>query len=162
MPKLRRLGATKTPFAEENTTLPSTAISPKRGRSNPAIERNVVVLPQPLGPRSVNSSPSGTSNDTSCAALTTWPLAAAYSVCSDLTLSTLVSLYASATPNRRPMICASTTKPSSTIIIITPSADSSTYWPFCHSSQIVIETTSVPGLYSRIELANSRIETTTM
>src|SRR5581483_5384979 len=134
----------------------------KRGRSSPAMERKVVVLPQPLGPNSVKSAPSGTSNDTSCAALTTWPLAPAYSVCSDLTLSTLLSLYASATPNRRPMNCASATKQSRTRIIMTPSADSSTYWPFCHNSQIVIETTSVPGLYSRIELANSRIETTTM
>src|SRR5579859_7129380 len=92
MPKLRRFGATNTPFAEENTTRPSTSMSPIRGRSSPAIERKVVVLPQPLGPKSVKSSPSGTSNDTSCAALTTWPLAPAYSVCSDLTLSTIVSL----------------------------------------------------------------------
>ena len=29
---------------------------------------------------------------------------------------------------------------------MTPSADSSTYCPFSHSSQITIDTTSVPGL----------------
>ena len=77
MPKLRRLGATKMRFSEANTTRPSTSIEPDRGRSSPAIDRSVVVLPQPLGPSSVNSAPSGTSNDTSCTALTTWPLAAA-------------------------------------------------------------------------------------
>src|SRR5215470_16111483 len=63
-------------------------ISPAVGRSSPAIERSVVVLPQPEGPSSVNSLPSGTSNDTSCAAFTTVPLSLAYSVKSDFTLST--------------------------------------------------------------------------
>ena len=29
---------------------------------------------------------------------------------------------------------------------MTPSADNSTYWPFCHNSQIMTENTSVPGL----------------
>ena len=29
---------------------------------------------------------------------------------------------------------------------ITPSAESSTYWPFCHSSQMRMDTTSEPGL----------------
>jgi hypothetical protein len=38
------------------------------------------------------------------------------------------------------------TNTNSSTINITPSAESSTYWPFCHSSQIMIETTSVPGL----------------
>ena len=47
---------------------PPSAISPERGRSRPAIERSVVVLPQPLGPSSVNSLPSGTSKATSRAA----------------------------------------------------------------------------------------------
>src|SRR6185312_6448960 len=89
MPKLRRLGATKTPLSEEKTTCPPTSISPCRGRSSPAIERSVVVLPQPLGPSRVNSSPSGTSNDTSCAALTAAPRSLAYSVNSARTLSTV-------------------------------------------------------------------------
>jgi len=70
MPKLRLLGAMKMPLADENTIRPPSSISPRCGRSNPAMERSVVVLPQPLGPSSVNSAPSGTSNDTSCAALT--------------------------------------------------------------------------------------------
>src|SRR2546422_4919912 len=88
MPKPRRLGATKTPFVEEYTTRSATLISPARGRSRPAIERRVVVLPQPDGPSSVNSLPSGTSNETSCAALTAAPRSLAYSVNNDLTLST--------------------------------------------------------------------------
>src|SRR5712671_5549038 len=70
---------------------PPTSISPDVGRSRPAIERNVVVLPQPDGPSSVNSLPSGTSNETFCAALTAAPRSLAYSVNSDLTLSTFVS-----------------------------------------------------------------------
>jgi len=65
MPKPRRLGATKTPFAEEYTTRSATLISPSRGRSRPAIDRSVVVFPQPLGPSSVKSFPSGTSKLTS-------------------------------------------------------------------------------------------------
>src|SRR5882724_9887628 len=64
-------------------------MSPDTGRSSPAIERKVVVLPQPDGPSSVNSLPSGTSNETSCAALTAAPRSLAYSVNNDLTLSTL-------------------------------------------------------------------------
>src|SRR5256885_4183165 len=43
--------ATKTPRCEEYTISPPTEISPCRGLSRPAMERNVVVLPQPLGPR---------------------------------------------------------------------------------------------------------------
>src|SRR5947208_732501 len=62
------------------------------------MERNVVVLPQPDGPSSVNSLPSGTSNETSCAALTTAPRSLAYSVFSDLILSTFVPLCCSLPP----------------------------------------------------------------
>src|SRR5882672_4843552 len=80
MPKPRRLGATKTPFAEEYTTRPATLISPRRGRSRPAIDRRVVVFPQPLGPSSVKSFPSGTSKLTSCAAFTISPRSFGYSV----------------------------------------------------------------------------------
>ena len=54
-------------------TAPRTAISPDRGRSRPAIERSVVVLPHPLGPSRVKSRPSGTSNETSWTALTGSP-----------------------------------------------------------------------------------------
>ena len=90
MPKLRLFGATKMRLADEYMTLPATSISPEVGRSSPAIERSVVVLPQPEGPSSVNSLPSGTSKLTSCAALTTVPRSPGYSVNSDLTLSTFV------------------------------------------------------------------------
>src|SRR5436309_4641998 len=64
-------------------------ISPAIGLSSPAMDRRVVVLPQPEGPRSVNSLPSGTSKDTFCTAFTApTPSSPAYSVNSDLTLST--------------------------------------------------------------------------
>src|SRR5262245_33637095 len=91
MPKQRRLGATKVPRREDHTTRPPTAISPERGRSRPAIERNVVVLPQPLGPSRVKSLPSGTSKLTSCAALTISPRSFGYSVWRPSTFSTCVS-----------------------------------------------------------------------
>src|SRR5258705_12097810 len=91
MPKLRLLGATKTFLADEKIVRPASSISPEVGRSSPAIERKVVVLPQPEGPSRVNSLPSGTSNETFCAALTAAPRSLAYSVNSDLTLSTFVS-----------------------------------------------------------------------
>src|ERR1700704_218030 len=88
MPKPRRLGATKTLRAEEYTTRSPTLISPARGRSRPAIERSVVVLPQPLGPSKVNNFPSGTSKLTSCAARTIWPRSLGYSVNNPSTFST--------------------------------------------------------------------------
>src|SRR5438552_9073798 len=91
MPKPRRLGTTKMPFDDEYTTRSFTAISPTRGRSRPAIERSVVVLPQPLGPSSVKSLPSGTVKVTSCAALTISPFSFGYSVYSPSTLSTVDS-----------------------------------------------------------------------
>src|SRR5258708_11167524 len=91
MPKLRRFGATNIPLSEENTISPLSAISPDFGRSRPAIERSVVVLPQPLGRSSVNSLPCGTSNETSCAALTGAPRSPGYSVYSDLTVSTFLA-----------------------------------------------------------------------
>src|SRR5207245_10566380 len=126
---------------------PSASISPAVGFSSPAIERSVVVLPHPEGPSSVNSLPSGTSNETFCTALTAPPPSLAYSVKRDRTLSTLHQclVYVSSLPNRRPASCASTTSRNSARISITPSAESSTYCPFCHNSQIMIDTTSVPG-----------------
>src|SRR5256886_1997513 len=89
MPSPRRFGGTKPPRCEEYTISPPTEISPCRGLSRPAMERKVVVLPQPLGPRSVNSLPCGTSKATSCAARTAWPRSSTYSVHSPATLSTL-------------------------------------------------------------------------
>src|SRR5688572_9716450 len=67
---------------------PPTVISPDFGRSSPAIERNVVVLPQPLGPSSVKSLPCGTSKLTSCAARMVWPCSPTYSVHRPETVST--------------------------------------------------------------------------
>jgi hypothetical protein len=49
MPNPRRFGETNTPFDDEKTRRSFTEISPSRGRSSPAIDRSVVVLPQPLG-----------------------------------------------------------------------------------------------------------------
>src|SRR5262245_30300983 len=91
MRQSRRLAATKRPWSAEYTRPPPTSISPAIGFSSPAIERNGDVLPQPEGPSSVNSFPSGTSNETFCAALTAPPRSLAYSVKSDLTLSTFPS-----------------------------------------------------------------------
>src|SRR5262245_44023338 len=69
-------------------SVPPTLISPARGLSNPAIERRVVVLPQPLGPSRVKSLPAGTSKLTSSAARIALPCSSAYSVHSPTTFST--------------------------------------------------------------------------
>src|SRR3989454_4345082 len=63
MPRLRLCGATKTRRGTEATTRPRSAISPASGCSSPATRRRVVVLPQPLGPSSVKSSPRSTSSE---------------------------------------------------------------------------------------------------
>src|SRR5438034_10497020 len=68
---------------------PLTEISPARGRSRPAMERRVVVLPQPLGPSSVKRCPSATVKLTSWAALTIWPRSLGYSVKRPSIFSTL-------------------------------------------------------------------------
>src|SRR5918999_5223769 len=93
MPRPRRFGGMKTSRFEENMTAPPTTISPARGRSSPAIERSVVVLPQPLGPSSVKSLPCGTSKLTSCAARMTLPCSSTYCVLRPVTVSTLGFLY---------------------------------------------------------------------
>src|SRR5437867_2721179 len=77
---------------------PPTLISPERGFSSPAIERKVVVLPQPLGPSSVNSFPAGTSNVTSWAARMALPCSSTYSVQSPVTFNTSSFLYSEAFP----------------------------------------------------------------
>src|SRR5436190_17367876 len=87
MPKLRLLSATEILRAEENTTRPFTAISPVEGRSRPAMERKVVVLPQPDGPRSVKNFPFSTSKAMSRAARTFSPRVERYSVFNPVTLS---------------------------------------------------------------------------
>src|SRR5215471_1863168 len=57
MPRLRRFGGRNTRRGTEATTRPRRVISPASGRSRPATRRRVVVLPQPLGPRRVTTSP---------------------------------------------------------------------------------------------------------
>src|SRR6266545_4037275 len=47
--------------AAELTNSPAISMSPLSGRSNPATQRSVVVLPQPLGPSRTQNSPSPTS-----------------------------------------------------------------------------------------------------
>src|SRR6266702_2554984 len=47
--------------------------SPAVGSSSPATIRSVVVLPQPLGPRSEKNSPRSTASDTSSTAIVPWP-----------------------------------------------------------------------------------------
>src|SRR6185503_4669755 len=63
MPRLRWFGWTKIRRDTEATTRPRKVISPPSGRSRPATSRRVVVLPQPLGPRRVNTSPRWTSRE---------------------------------------------------------------------------------------------------
>src|SRR5262249_396730 len=55
-------------------------------------------------------------------------------------------------PNRRLANRSSRTRHNSDAINITPSAESSTYCPFCQYSQIMIDRTSDPGLYRSMEL----------
>src|SRR2546422_4675381 len=47
------------------TSMPSIAIAPRLGWTNPATIMSVVVLPEPLGPRSVKNDPAGTVMETS-------------------------------------------------------------------------------------------------
>src|SRR5262245_10553520 len=51
MPMFRLLGGVR------DMSMPSTTTEPASGTSNPAAMRSAVVLPQPLGPSSVTSSP---------------------------------------------------------------------------------------------------------
>src|ERR1700730_15622541 len=49
----------------ETTVLPSISMVPEVGCSSPAIQRRVVVFPQPLAPTMTRISPSGTENEIS-------------------------------------------------------------------------------------------------
>src|SRR5574342_704213 len=64
MPRLRRNGGRLV------KSWPSKTIFPAEGVSRPAIRRSVVVLPQPLGPSSVKSSPASTRSQPSWTAAT--------------------------------------------------------------------------------------------
>src|SRR2546430_1364714 len=57
MPMLRRRGGTCTPRSGAATSSPPIEIVPAVGCSRPAMQRNVVVLPQPEGPSSTTISP---------------------------------------------------------------------------------------------------------
>src|SRR6266542_3508789 len=70
MPSPRSFAGTRVRFADEKNTWPPTEISPASGVSRPATQRSVVVLPQPDGPSSVNSSPSFTVKEMSSTAST--------------------------------------------------------------------------------------------
>src|SRR5919106_1623788 len=70
MPKLRLFGGTNTPAAASVTASPLMLIVPRSARSKPAMQRSVVVLPQPLGPSSEMNWPGATLNDTSSTAVT--------------------------------------------------------------------------------------------
>src|SRR5881397_1336106 len=63
MPRLRLCGGTKSRRETEATSRPRRVISPPSGSSSPATRRRVVVLPQPLGPSNVNTSPRSTSSE---------------------------------------------------------------------------------------------------
>src|SRR5436189_2233405 len=60
MPMLRERGGTWTPSAGADTTRPPILTRPAVGCSRPAMQRSVVVLPQPEGPSSTTISPAGT------------------------------------------------------------------------------------------------------
>src|SRR5947209_3071419 len=57
IPMLRRRGGTCTPRSGAATSSPPIAIMPPVGCSSPAMQRRVVVLPQPDGPSSTTISP---------------------------------------------------------------------------------------------------------
>ena len=57
MPMLRRRGGTCTPRSGAATSSPPIEIVPAVGCSRPAMQRKVVVLPQPDGPSSTTISP---------------------------------------------------------------------------------------------------------
>src|SRR5436305_3376432 len=68
MPMLRRRGGTCTPRSGAATSSPPIAIAPPVGCSRPAMQRKVVVLPQPEGPSSTTISPAATRKLTSSTA----------------------------------------------------------------------------------------------
>src|SRR5687768_8757932 len=70
IPISRRSGGTNVPREASLTSRSPIQMRPASFCSRPAIIRSVVVLPQPLGPSSVTSRPSGTSRDTPSTART--------------------------------------------------------------------------------------------
>src|ERR1043165_256134 len=68
MPMLRARGGTCTPRSGAATSSPPIEMLPPVGCSRPAMQRNVVVLPQPDGPSSTTISPAATRKLTSSTA----------------------------------------------------------------------------------------------
>src|SRR6266480_3994778 len=60
MPMSRRRGGSRMPCAGDETTRPAMLMVPLVGCSSPAMQRKVVVLPQPDGPSRTTISPAGT------------------------------------------------------------------------------------------------------
>jgi hypothetical protein len=73
MPMPRSLAGTNTFFAESNIVRLPMTMRPACGRSSPAMQRSVVVLPQPEGPSSVMSLPVSTARLTPSTARTSAP-----------------------------------------------------------------------------------------
>ena len=75
MPSRRRWGGTLMRAAASKTTASPMLIRPASGTSNPATQRNVVVLPQPLGPSRATVLPGSTCKSTWSTAATapSWP-----------------------------------------------------------------------------------------
>src|SRR5216683_5312284 len=65
MPMPRRSTGTFTPAAASNSASPCTAMRPSSGVSRPAMERKVVVLPQPEGPSMAKNAPGSSAKLTS-------------------------------------------------------------------------------------------------
>src|SRR5919106_4799114 len=70
MPRPRSLARSLVLVLDEKNVRSATLISPESGVSSPAMHLSVVVFPQPDGPKSVKSLPSGTSRVTSSTATT--------------------------------------------------------------------------------------------
>ena len=70
MPMPRSLGGTNMPLSTSHTVSSAITMRPASGRSRPARQRSVVVLPQPDGPSSVISLPVSTSRLMPSTALT--------------------------------------------------------------------------------------------
>src|SRR5829696_7535885 len=68
IPMLRRRGGTRMPCSGADTVTPPIKISPEVGSSSPAMQRSVVVLPQPDGPSRTTISPAATRKPTSSTA----------------------------------------------------------------------------------------------
>src|SRR4029434_5694290 len=86
-PPRGHLGARENRRVLEKTTVDPIWISPPSGSSSTAMDRRVVVLPQPLGPSKVRSFPVSTSKETLSTAATDAPRSASNCFLSPVTRS---------------------------------------------------------------------------